>query len=154
MKFRRLVAKRGSITATAAATTATAAVSAAATAAAAFFTRLGFVDLEIASAEVRSVEGLDGAHHGSIRVHGHESEATWLAALTVDWQVHVRHLAVLGKQVLNVLLGRLKRQVAYIHFHYHPVVRALSRLLSLFPWTGFQITTEFFQKLTWQHSKP
>jgi hypothetical protein len=105
-----------SVTATAAAARRLAAAVSAA-AAAALFTGLGFVDLEVAAAEILTVGGADRLVHGIVGIHGHEREAAGLAAVAVDREVDVGHLAVLGEQVLEFLLGRLERQVAYIHFH-------------------------------------
>ena len=121
-------------------------------AAAAFFACLGFVDLEVTAFEISAIERLDRIIHGGLRIHCHESEATWAAAVAIFRKVHVCDASKLGEKSFNRLLGRLERQVAYIHFHNSSMVHALCRFLRLFPLFGFQITTEFV-KPTWQHSR-
>jgi hypothetical protein len=122
----------------ASATTTTTAAAAAAT----LFAGLGFVHLEGAATNVFTVEGFHGGVHFAFGAHCHESKATWLSAFAVHRHVHVRHAAVLGEEGFEILFGRIKRQVANIHFHLSRVVHALCFHLRLFPLVGFQIATE------------
>jgi hypothetical protein len=106
-------------TAAAAVTAATtpAAVATTATATAALFARLRFVDFDIASVNVLAVESFDCSVHRSFGIHRHEGETTGASALTIGGKVHVRNGTVLGEEGLEILLSRVERQIANIHFH-------------------------------------
>jgi hypothetical protein len=106
-------------TTTAAVTAATTTAAVATTATATLFARLGFVDFDIASVNVLAVESFDRSVHGSFGIHRHEGETTGASALTIGGKVHVRNGTVLGEEGLEILLSRVERQIANIHFHNH-----------------------------------
>lgn len=135
------------------ATATTAAVTTTTAASATLFTGLGFVDLDVASVHVLTVKILDRGVHGSFGVHRHEGEATGASAFAIRREVNISHGSVFGEEGLEVLLCRIERQIANIHFHNRFAVSAWRRLRRLLPISGFQITTEF-RKLTWQYFRP
>ena len=97
-----------------AAAVATAAAAVATAAAAAVLTRLGLVDLERTVLNALAVEGLDRGLGGLVRAHLDEGEAAGAARLTVHHDVDVGHLAVLGEELPDVVLGGLERKVAAV----------------------------------------
>ena len=116
-------------TAPAAATTTIAAVAAAAataitatTAAAAATTAraglrgTGFVDLEITSLEVLTVQAIHGFLSFVSSFHRDESKAAWAAGLPVHGKGHVHDVSILAEDFADFFLSRFEGQVAHIEF--------------------------------------
>ena len=87
------------------------------TTAATLFARLCFVHFKGASIEVGAVGTFDRGFHVLLGVHSHEGKATRAAGLTILGDVSVSDGTILGEEGFEILLSRVERHVAYIHFH-------------------------------------
>ena len=99
----------------AAATTITAA--AAAAAATTLFAGLGFVDSQIASVEILTVEVFNGIHHGILGIHRDESKATGAVAFAIDRDMHICHCSEIAKKASEIIFIGIKGEIPHIHFH-------------------------------------
>ncbi len=98
-----------------------AATSAAAAAAAAtgtaIFTRAGFIDSEIAAADLLAVGGLDRGVALSGAAHGDERETAGAAGSVIGHEGHFGYGAVLIKEVFEVVFGGIEGKISYVQFH-------------------------------------
>ncbi len=92
-----------------------AATAAAATTAAAVAV-LGFVDLDVAAAEVGAVEGADGVLGGTLLRHLHDSEAARAAGLAVRDHGYGLDRAMPTEEILEIRLGAIEGKVADVKF--------------------------------------
>jgi hypothetical protein len=105
---------------TAAATTIAAAattITAAAAAATTLFAGLGFVDSQIASVEILTVEVFNGIHHGILGIHRDESKATGAVAFAIDRDMHICHCSEIAKKASEIIFIGIKGEIPHIHFH-------------------------------------
>src|SRR5262245_16229855 len=101
------------VTAIASRAAASAATEAPAPAAAAAATALfGLVNAEVAAVERRAVHLVDRLLGGLGRRHLDEGEAARSAALAVEHELHLDHVAELRKGTMDDVLGRVEREVA------------------------------------------
>ena len=80
-----------------------------------------FVDFQSPAAELGSIESFDSFLGGGVIVHLHETEAAWAARFTVGDNVDSGHLAVLGKEGPQILLGDIVRTVSNINIRHQTV---------------------------------
>lgn len=100
------------------ATTATALVSAAAS----LFAWLGFVDSQGTSAKIFAIKSFDGRNHLVLGAHGYKGEATWAATITIHGHVNIGNSAIVGEELLELIIACLEGQIAHIHFHINGLV--------------------------------
>ena len=101
-----------------AATASTAAISAATT----LFAWLGFVDSQGASAKIFAIKSFDGRNHLVLGAHGYKGEATWAATITIHGHVNIGNSAIVGEELLELIIACLEGQIAHIHFHINGLV--------------------------------
>ena len=88
------------------------------TAAGAIFTRTCFVNFQRPTVEVFAI-GRGHCRLGlRVVVHGHEREAAGFARHPVHHEMDFVDGAVLFEQILEIVLGGLKREIAYVQFHF------------------------------------
>jgi hypothetical protein len=137
-------------TTAAAATTATTAVitttttATAATAARTFFTGLGNVDCECATAKVFAVQRVDGFLRLFRRAHGDETKTARTASGAIHHQVGFQNGAVCGERVLQVVFSGVEGKISYEQFATHCDAFFSDCLLlsRRFPTIGSKIITE------------
>jgi len=117
LKF-RLPAASAAAAATVSTTAAAAtSVAAATTATTALFTRPGFVDLQVATLEIGTVESLDGAYHPALGVHCNKRESARASTLPIGRDEHFGHFTMLPEQGPEIIFTALKGEIPHIHFH-------------------------------------
>src|SRR5689334_13824579 len=110
---------------TAFATTATATVTTAAiattatTAAGPFFARTGFIDRHGAAVNAFAVQRLDCSVGAFFGFHGNKSKTAGTSAEFIHDQVHLDHIAVCGKEVLQLVLGCVEGKISDKQFRVH-----------------------------------
>jgi hypothetical protein len=132
--------------ATAAATTAVATATAATTVSWAFFTWAGFVHGQWPTIPGLAVEFANGIVHAFLRVHRHESKATWAIGLAVHDHCHFIHWAVLAEKVADFGFSCFKREIPHIHLGIHIFGFLADTGLFLADWSrgsGLKITNEY-----------
>jgi hypothetical protein len=99
--------------------TALAAVTTAAAAATgtAIFTRAGFVDREIATADLLAVGGFDSGIAFGGAAHGHERETAGAAGGVIGHESDFGDGAVLIEEVFEVVFGGIEGKISYVQFH-------------------------------------
>ena len=122
LKFRlptASAAAAATVSTTAAAATPVAAATAAAatTATTALFTRPGFVDLQVATLEIGTVESLDGCNHPALGVHCNKRESARASTLPIGRDEHFGHFTMLPEQGPEIIFTALKGEIPHIHFH-------------------------------------
>jgi hypothetical protein len=105
------------ITRTTTRTTRTTGLGKAAARTAARFHRLGFVDGQVATVVVASMERLDGLLALFRVAHGDETESTGAIGFAIHDQVGFFDGAILSEKLVQVLFGGLEGKISYVQFH-------------------------------------
>jgi hypothetical protein len=126
-------ARASAATAVTAATAKPIATTAATEATGARFTRAGFVYRESSATQFGTIQGRHRFICVRIHRHFHKRESASLACIPVFHNLHPVHLAVSGKSRIQILLGRLERDV--------PDINILQGVLLMFCRTGMLVSS-------------
>jgi hypothetical protein len=85
----------------------------------AFFTGTGFINGQVATAKVLSVEGLNSRVSAFLGLHGDKREAARAAAEFVHDQIDAGHGAVGREEILEIVFGGVEGEVSYEQFSAH-----------------------------------
>jgi hypothetical protein len=113
----RLPAASATAAAAVSTTAAAAAVTTAAAATTTLFARPGFVDLQVATLEIYSVESLDGIHHPALGVHCNKRESARASAFPIGRDKHFGHFTIFSEQSPEIIFTALEGEIPHIHFH-------------------------------------
>jgi hypothetical protein len=97
------------------------------------FARTGFIHRQSSATQLGAVQSCHGLVRIRIHRHFHKRETASLACIPVLHNLHTIHLAVCGKSRIQILLGRLERDV--------PDIDILQGVLLMFCRTGVLISS-------------
>ncbi len=86
-------------------------------AAAAIGSGLGLVDLDLARAELFSVQRADGLTGSIIVSEFDEAESARPTGFTINDDIHFAHFAVLAKEFANLILSCIKGEITNVELH-------------------------------------